>query len=839
MSNATNDPVAQALLFLDSYSDLYQLENPSQQLFLDRLKGGENGVIAPMFHVFFGQHKDNVPVFGSALAVHIEDGAITSSSGRYLRDIPDFPPAVLTVNDAEAFVQNLYPDGRIAGESKQILYNGWLIGEPQDETHLSWRVIVRGANFGKQVFLDAHSGEVLLTLEEHEDGDRPDEDFTIKFANTTTSTNCWERTAVEWFNEDGPTGYPGTGSDTNNDGQNANSFTHQVYHYFYDTFGRRSWNNYGEQAEIMVDILNLDRMGIPRANAFYDPGCNHIKFTDNMVTLDIMGHEWTHAIDRNEAGLVYRNQSGALDESFADFFGSMMDGDWQMGEGSVVGIIRDMSTPPAYGDPDHMSLLCSATSDYCSFALDNGGVHTNSGVPNKVAYLLTDGDIHNGITIRGLGRADTQKLYYDVHTTRLRSNSQFADARNEMIEQAEAYVRMGISGWTSADVCNIRNAWASVGLGTVVDLDCDGTPDAEDSDTDGDRILDVDDNCVFYPNPSQTDTDEDDQGDACDPDDDNDGRVDNVDNCPLVNNPGQEDDDFDGIGDVCDDDDGDHVMNPDDNCRFNYNPWQEDNDGDGVGDICDPDDDNDNLMDIEDNCPFTANPDQEDSDGDGIGDACDNCRDNANPDQADTDEDGIGNVCDGDLDGDGILNIEDNCIFDYNPYQIDIDGNLIGLACDPDERFLLSPPENILDTHIRFIDPEEPVLIPIFPCLVDGCGPWYLDPMRVNVEVGLPFEMPVQIVNDMGMSVARADIDSNPSLIFTPDMEFFFQSPIVSDQQSRLLNTQAAPFQGRDYYLAIYPTEEIEIGKSIPLQLSVDEESNELPFQIYLPIVMR
>jgi len=217
------------------------------------------------------------------------------------------------------------------------------------------------------------------------------------------------------------------------------------------------------------------------------------------------------------------------------------------------------------------------------------------------------------------------------------------------------------------------------------------------TDTDGDGIPDISDNCVYTPNPDQANNDEDGKGNACDPDDDNDGVLDGADNCPFNPNPDQLDTDGDGAGDVCDGDlDGDDIINEEDNCPVHPNTDQTDTDGDGEGDECDANDDNDEHLDVDDNCPTVVNNDQADMDGDGIGNVCDididgdgknnevdNCPLTSNSDQDDTDGDGLGNACDPDDDNDGYLDESDNCPFVSND-QSDLDGDGRGNACDGD-----------------------------------------------------------------------------------------------------------------------------------------------------------
>jgi len=206
-------------------------------------------------------------------------------------------------------------------------------------------------------------------------------------------------------------------------------------------------------------------------------------------------------------------------------------------------------------------------------------------------------------------------------------------------------------------------------------------------DTDGDLVVDVNDNCPAIPNPDQADSDGDGIGDLCD-------------NCPLTANPDQADADGDGLGDLCD------------NCPLTANQDQLNADGDGQGDACDLDDDNDGVPDLSDNCPLTANPDQLDTEGDGQGNPCDpdddndgildsadNCPLHINPGQLDTDGDGQGDACDPDDDNDGIPDGTDNCPLTPNPDQLDSNGNGKGNVCDP------------VDLSVSISDSPDPVLL--------------------------------------------------------------------------------------------------------------------------------
>ncbi len=140
--------------------------------------------------------------------------------------------------------------------------------------------------------------------------------------------------------------------------------------------------------------------------------CDGTQFTP-LVTLDIAGHEMTHGVTERTANLTYSNESGALNESMSDVFGSMVESyargnvvnedTWKIGEqaytpGTAGDALRSMKDTHSGGDPDHYSERYTGTAD-------NGGVHTNSGIGNWVFYSAAAGGTNHvsGVAVTGMG----------------------------------------------------------------------------------------------------------------------------------------------------------------------------------------------------------------------------------------------------------------------------------------------------------------------------------------------------------------------------------------------------------------------------------------------------
>ncbi|MBF9298388.1 MULTISPECIES: M4 family metallopeptidase [Mammaliicoccus] len=226
----------------------------------------------------------------------------------------------------------------------------------------------------------------------------------------------------------------------------------KTYDYYLNTHNRDSYD--GNGAEIN-SIVHFDRN---YNNAFwngqymvYGDGDGKT-FTSLSAADDVVAHELTHAVTEHSANLVYENQPGALNESMSDVFGYFVDPeDWLMGEdaytpGKPGDGLRSLSNPEQYNQPAHMNnyqnLPNTEQGDY-------GGVHINSGIPNKAAYL----------TITKIGKEKSEDIYYRALTQYLSSNSSFLDAKFALKQAAS-----DLYGANSTEVQQVVNAWNSVGV---------------------------------------------------------------------------------------------------------------------------------------------------------------------------------------------------------------------------------------------------------------------------------------------------------------------------------------------------------------------------------------
>jgi hypothetical protein len=648
------DRVDEALALLATYAPLFGLTDPARELHPQAApRDGEPGAVR--FRQVTRPEQGGLPVFNAGISVMIDGDHAWGFAARLLRDpVPTAPRVSAEEALRAATFSPALVRPQIQGEPRLGIWVDWDDATRRGTPYTVWRFVLRGARADGlgdelwQVDLDAITGEVRHVASLVATADK---DLDIMYGYHGSSDSCWFFASTDdWFDEDGELSDYDAGTDHNNDGIETFNHANTTWDWYLTHLGVASYDSDDAQVEAITHRANFS--GVAAANGF----CGNIEIQDDAAALDIFAHEFTHLVDYNHIDLEYEQQSGALDESFADVMGALIDGNWTMGE-TTGNVFRDLSNPPAFGDPDHVSPSLSGDGQGLrmtstpSAANDQGFVHTNSGIPNKAMYLITAGGTHNGWTIQGLGPTLATPLFHYVHAAALTEEATFLDARNAMVATASWWAGQGTYGFDVDDLCDVVNAWASVGIQTAAgDQDCDGQADVADSDDDGDLIADSVDNCPRVPNVMQSDLDGDGLGNDCDTDKDGDGVLDAEDNCPVHANASQDNQDGDTRGDACDDSDADGVYDAVDNCQGLANWNQDDLDGDDIGDACDPDKDGDGVLNEVDTCPDLAAASQADGDGDGVGDACDNCPADDNPDQKDCDGDGVGTVCDDGLD---------------------------------------------------------------------------------------------------------------------------------------------------------------------------------------------
>jgi bacillolysin len=230
-----------------------------------------------------------------------------------------------------------------------------------------------------------------------------------------------------------------------------------TYKYFLDTYNR---NSVDDKGMTIYSVLHVTESGKPMENAFwsgnlmcYGDGATYFKPLAG--GLDVAAHEMTHGVTQFSANLEYLGQSGALNESMSDAFGTLVDTlNWTMGEKIIKnlqafpsGALRNLADPHNGAAKGAQSWQPAKMSEYLTTTDDNGGVHLNSGIPNRAFYL----------TATTSGRVKAGKIWYRALTVYLTRSSQFVDARIATVKAAA-----DLYGSTSPEVTSVKNAWDAV-----------------------------------------------------------------------------------------------------------------------------------------------------------------------------------------------------------------------------------------------------------------------------------------------------------------------------------------------------------------------------------------
>ncbi|OZG74055.1 zinc metalloprotease [Hahella sp. CCB-MM4] len=351
-----------------------------------------------------------------------------------------------------------------------------------------------------EVFVDANSGNIIDKL--------PNLYSALSRSVYTVDLKCFNPNS----NKDVLPGREVTSS-TDEHTKSAYDNSGYTYWFYANLFGRDSFDGHGKEMVSTVHARFTSSIGgCTGDNAYFDGeqmiyGEGDKELSNPAGALDVVAHELTHGVTHSESSLIYRNESGAINEALSDIFGAGAetylesggngntpppDGlkperkNWTLGEDATVTgeLMRDMADPTADGQSSD-----SYDTRYTG-RLDNGGVHLNSGIMNLAFYLLSEGGTHpqskttNRVT--GIGMEKALKIYYHANTNLFTSSTNFESARTRLAQSAETLFGECSDAWhavhQSFDAVKVNGDWTPCDSG----VDDNGTKGKDDDGSDKD-----------------------------------------------------------------------------------------------------------------------------------------------------------------------------------------------------------------------------------------------------------------------------------------------------------------------------------------------------------------
>ncbi|WP_304117288.1 M4 family metallopeptidase [Mycolicibacterium bacteremicum] len=230
----------------------------------------------------------------------------------------------------------------------------------------------------------------------------------------------------------------------------------RVFDYYTAILGRDSFDDNGAAIQMSIDYNPSGSAARGWRNAAWTGSV--MVFGDDgntQAALDLVAHEYTHAVIQHINGLAYLGESGAMNESYADIMGALIENKtggarWLFAEDAAGNPYRNMADPSDYRQPEHYanryvdSCGCNADDDF-------DYVHSNSGILNFAAYKMMDA------TKEQISGEQWARVFYES-LYRLPSTAKFVDARYAIIASARAF------GFTAAQIDTVKGAFDAVGV---------------------------------------------------------------------------------------------------------------------------------------------------------------------------------------------------------------------------------------------------------------------------------------------------------------------------------------------------------------------------------------
>ncbi|GHH26575.1 M4 family metallopeptidase [Streptomyces rubradiris] len=373
-----------------------------------------------------------------------------------------------------------------AGSGKPVLAYETIVGGFQDDGTPNQLHVITDAATGKKLYeyqgIENATGKTLysgtVTLNSVQSGSTYQltdsargNHKTYNLARKTSGTGTLVANSTNVFG----TGTASTSSSDQTAAADAAYGAGLTWDFYKSTFGRNGIKNSGVGAYSRVHYGNA------YVNAFWDDSCFCMTYGDGygnaspLTSIDVAGHEMSHGVTSNTAGLNYSGESGGLNEATSDIFGTGVEffannasdpGDYLIGE--KIDINGD-GTPLRYMDKPSKD---GGSADYWSSTVGNKDVHYSSGVANHFFYLLAEGSgaktingvsynspTYNGSTVTGIGRAKALQIWYKALTTYMTSTTNYKAARTATLNAASA-----LYGSTSTEYKAVAAAWSAVNV---------------------------------------------------------------------------------------------------------------------------------------------------------------------------------------------------------------------------------------------------------------------------------------------------------------------------------------------------------------------------------------
>ncbi len=462
-------------------------------------------------HIRMNQFYKGIPVYGGEMILHTDGQEVDKMNGRYFPTpiLPNIKPTIEAQQAVYFAIKDLSKTKKInilsEAEKSLLKYTKpktelliYHVNEDIDSERLVWKIEIRPNLIERwDYFVDAINGNVVDKFNHTCVFDGPTTANAKDLNNVTRSIKTYQTgsafnlidTSKDMFpggpvNTEDPQGVLWTidGGNTtpedlsvkqvassNNVWSNPTAVSAHynagiAYDYYKKTFNRLSLNGKGGT---IISIINVTETNETTGkvqqmdNAFWNGefmayGNGNTFFKPLAGGLDVAGHEMTHGVIENTANLNYQGQSGAINESMADVFGVMIDrqdGDWVVGEDVMKNgksFLRSLPDPNTGDQPASMSQIYTGSED-------NGGVHINSGIPNRAFYLFA-----TALTgTEEQKKAKAEQVYYRALTKYLTRSSKFIDLRAAIVQSCT-----DLAATVGADaVAAANSAFNKVGIG--------------------------------------------------------------------------------------------------------------------------------------------------------------------------------------------------------------------------------------------------------------------------------------------------------------------------------------------------------------------------------------